>query len=254
MRTLDDLMPPLSARSVALSLLLGSRPPQMAASDLVRLGAHFDIAPATMRVALSRMTAAGDVVVSDAVYSLGDRHAVRQSVTEELVHPRRRPYTGMWRTVVVVAAGRPAEERQALRSTMARFRFAELREGVWLRPDNLDEPGPATDTALRVFSSLPDDDRALSRELWNLADWAGEARLLLGALREGAAAPVVRLTAAAAAVRLLRDDPVLPEELAPEHWPADELHQAYEDFRGELTALSVSDATPTLHHTSKEQS
>ena len=238
MRSLDELLPPMSARSVALSLLLGARPPRLAASDLTRLGAHFGVAPATMRVALSRMSAAGDLVASDAMYTLSERHVKRQALTEALVHPRRRQYAGSWRTIVVVGAGRPADERLALRTAMVGHRFAELREGVWLRPDNLDEPAPELDAGLHAFSIMPDDDRALSRMLWNLPDWAGEARLLLNLLR-GDAVPPVRLTAAAAAVRLLRDDPVLPDELAPERWPADELRWAYEDFRAELTAISL---------------
>ena len=95
-----DLIRPLSARPVALSLLLGSRPPRLSARDLTCLGEMFEISAATMRVALSRMVASGDLVLADSTYSLAARHLERQTVTESLIHPRRRPYDGMWRMAV----------------------------------------------------------------------------------------------------------------------------------------------------------
>lgn len=245
--SIEESLAPLSARSVALSVLLGARPPRLSAGELTRLGVHFGIAGSTMRVALSRMTAAGDLRNTDGVYTLSERHLARQRRTDELIAPRRRQYTGMWRTFVVVSAGRPAEERQATRDTLTGHRFAQLREGVWTRPDNLDASGPTVQDTLRGFSAIPDDDHALSRELWDLAGWAREARRLLAVLR-GGAAPGQRLTAAAAAVRLLRTDPVLPDELMPERWPADELRWAYEDFRQELTAVSLQAAAAARTH------
>ena len=261
-----DLIRPLSARSVALSLLLGSRPPRLSARDLTCLGEMFEISAATMRVALSRMVASGDLVLADSTYSLAPRHLERQAVTESLIHPRRRPYDGMWRMAVVVDRGRSLARRTALRSLMRRHRFAELREGVWTRPDNIEDlltssqgEDEATEPAaslpeVRLFRTVPDHDRRLCRELWDLDRWAAGARVLLDALRTGpsTARPVDRLTAAAAAVRHLCTDPALPEELAPERWPADELRWAYEDYRNELSAIcvagaSVPGARPTTH-------
>ena len=45
-----------------------------------------------------------------------------------------------------------------------------------------------------------------------------------------------RFTAAAAIVRHLLADPVLPVALLPAHWPGDALRQAYADFAAELVA------------------
>ena len=45
-----------------------------------------------------------------------------------------------------------------------------------------------------------------------------------------------RFTAAAAVVRHLLTDPVLPEELLPDRWPGDPLRAAYQNFAAELTA------------------
>lgn len=248
--------PPLSARSVALSLLLCARPPRLSGRDVVTLGEMFGVAVPTMRVALSRMVAAGDLEVAEGIYTLGPQHLDRQRVTEALAHPRRRPYDGMWRMLVVVDRGRPAPERAALRRALTRARHAEVREGVWLRPDNLhpqpevDDPllGPSTgrgpadahpagsdDSGLLAFSARPAKDRALTRQLWDLPGWVSTADRLLSVMRSDAPPPE-RLTAAAAAARHLCLDPALPDELAPEQWPADDLRWAYEDFRNELSS------------------
>ncbi len=163
-----------------------------------------------MRVALSRMTAAGDLVQADATYALAPRHLERQAATDALIRPVPRPYDGTWRMAVVIDRGRPASDRSALRHRLTRARFAEMREGVWLRPDNLPDPDTAEQ---RIFLTVPEDDRALTAELWDLESWADNARHLRAAMGEGS--PVERLTAAAAAVRHLRTDPALPAELAP---------------------------------------
>jgi phenylacetic acid degradation operon negative regulatory protein len=242
---------PLSARSVALTLMLGARPPRLSARDLTSLGEMFGISAATMRVALSRMVAAGDLVVSDAIYTLAPHHLERQTVTENLLHPRRRPYTGRWRMAVVVDRGRSAAQRAALRARMAQDRFAELREGVWVRPDNLHLPAETGDAesdgraGLQRFTTVPEDDRALTRQVWDLPAWTSEAHRLLDALAPQAS-PIDRLTAAAATVRHLCTDPALPEELRPEQWPADELRWAYEDYGNEVNRqyLSIRDDLP----------
>ena len=62
-----------------LSALLGSHPPQLAARHLVRIGALFGIAEGTVRVALSRMVAAGDLVQSSGRYTLSDRLIERRA-------------------------------------------------------------------------------------------------------------------------------------------------------------------------------
>lgn len=139
---------------------------------------------------------------------------------------------------VVVDRGRSANDRTALRAQMARSRFAELREGVWLRPDNL--LADASAPGLRIFTTLPEDDRLLCRELWDLDAWTALARRLLDALGDADSPAIDRLGAAAAAVRHLCTDPVLPAELAPAHWPADELRRAYEDYRADLKSTYLA--------------
>src|SRR5688572_26898804 len=91
---------PLSARSVVLSLLLGSHPPELPVKDLVRGVEPFGVGGSTVRAALSRMVAAGDLHRSDTVYRLSDRLLDRQRRQDESVRPRTRAWDGEWEMVV----------------------------------------------------------------------------------------------------------------------------------------------------------
>ena len=54
----------MPARSVVLSVLLGAHPAWASAAELIRLTDDFGIKEATLRVALTRMVSAGDLVRS----------------------------------------------------------------------------------------------------------------------------------------------------------------------------------------------
>ena len=150
------------------------------------------------------------------------------------MRPRSRAWHGDWLTLIVTAVGTDARARAALRTTMHHKRFGELREGVWMRPDNLDpDLDPDTLHRVRVLKARDAAPAELARELWDLPDWAETGHRLLG---EMAAAPDVpgRFMVAAAMVRHLLTDPVLPDELLPAEWPGARLRAAYHDFATEL--------------------
>lgn len=228
---------PLSARSVVLSLLLGAHPPELPVKDLVRLVEPFGVGGSTLRAALSRMVAAGDLRRSDAVYRLSDRLLARQRRQDEALRPAARAWAGDWEMVVITATGRGPAERAELRARLTALRLAELREGVWLRPANLDRPLPAD--LLRValtYTARPDESaHDLVARLWPLDAWAATARTLLARAMAGQG-PADRLTTYAAAVRHLLADPVLPPGLRPADWPGEALRTAYADYQRELTA------------------
>ncbi|MFE1766446.1 PaaX family transcriptional regulator C-terminal domain-containing protein [Streptomyces angustmyceticus] len=230
---------PLTARSIVLSTLLGHHPPRLPARALVRVGELFGIAEGTVRVALSRMVAAGDLHQADGSYALTTRLLARQARQDESRAPRTRPWSGEWEIAVVATAeGRPPAERTALRQAMAELRLAEIREGSWLRPANLDRPRPAVVTEQCTWlTGTPDGDpAALTARLWDLAAWARRADALTGAL-DRAAAPADRFTIAAAALRHLLADPLLPPALLPDDWPGDRLRRKYAEFETELRTL-----------------
>jgi phenylacetic acid degradation operon negative regulatory protein len=230
----------LPARSVVLSLLLGSHPDRMSPAQLTRAGEHFGIPASTLRVALTRAVAAGDLQRLQGDYVLGERLVARQRRQDEGVEDAETPWDGTWEMAVVVMTGRPGAERAALRETLTAARLAELREGVWTRPANLRRaPSYAADPVLTTFHARPDDDPVrLARELWDLAGWAAAGRDLLRRL-ERTRDPALRLATAAHVVRHLTADPLLPRELLPRDWPGDALRAAYADYQAELRTLAV---------------
>ncbi|MDX3801261.1 PaaX family transcriptional regulator C-terminal domain-containing protein [Streptomyces sp. AK04-3B] len=232
-------LPPLSARSVVLSLLLGSHPPEMAAKDLVRGVEPFGVGGSTVRAALSRMVAAGDLRRTDGVYRLSERLLERRRRQDDALHPHTRAWDGDWEMAVVTATGRGPAERAELRNRLSALRLAELREGVWLRPANLSRSWPAEPEAvLQHFVTRPSTPaRELVESLWPLGAWARTARGLLAHV-ERSRRPADRFTALAAVVRHLLADPVLPAALLPADWPGPVLRTAYERYRREIAATA----------------
>lgn len=238
--TADDLKP-LPARSVVLSLLLGSHPDRMSPAQLTTAGQHFGIPASTLRVALTRAVAAGDLCRAEGDYVLGERLVARQQRQDEAVEDAETRWDGTWEMAVIVVSGRSGSERAALRERLAGARLAELREGVWTRPANLRRaPSYAADPVLTTFRSRPDDDAArLAGELWDLDGWAAAGRDLLRRL-EQTTDPAPRLAVAAHVVRHLTADPLLPRALLPAGWPGAELRAAYAAYQAELRTLGVS--------------
>lgn len=221
---------PLTARSVALSTLLGYHPPALPIRALIRVGALFGIAERATRVALTRMVKDGDVAVEDGVYRLSDRLLHRQAKQDEISSPRTQPWTESWQMAVVTSSARPLAERVALRKSMVAFRMAELREGVWLRPDNLrQKPAGALADQCVFFSSRYDDAKGLSEQLWDLPGWAEEAHRLLEVL-DDADGLVEGFMATAEVIRHLLLDPYLPDQLLPAGWPGVDLRERYAEF------------------------
>jgi phenylacetic acid degradation operon negative regulatory protein len=236
-RSVEVDLRPLSARSVVLSLLLGTHPPELAVKDLVRAVEPFGVGGSTLRAALSRMVTAGDLRRSeDSVYRLSDRLLARQRRQDEAVEARTRAWSGDWEMVVVTATGRGPAERAELRARLTALRLAELREGVWLRPANLSRPLPDDlEQVAQSYTARPGRPaRELAAQLWPLDTWAATARGLLAHVA-AAARPADRLTAFAAVVRHLLADPVLPSPLLPDDWPGAELRAAYAAYQRELT-------------------
>ncbi len=232
-------MPTLSrmtARSVVLSVLLGAHPAWASAAELINLTEDFGVKESTLRVALTRMMATGDLVRSADGYRLSDRLLARQRRQDAALQPKLKLWDGSWRMLVITTVGIDARQRVALRKVMQDSRFAELREGVWLRPDNLEaEVDDDVRRLVRPFRVQDAEPMTLVENLWDLAAWAEDAHRLLTAMAS-AEAMSRRFVVAAAMVRHLLADPVLPPECLPEDWPGVLLRQAYWEFAAELAA------------------
>lgn len=226
---------PLTARSAILSLLLGSHPPSASVSELVAFGRQVAINDSAVRAALTRMVASGDLHRSEGTYSLSERLLERQQRQDEAMQVPVGPWDGTWRVAVVVSTGKDQASRLHLRRSMLAAHFGELREGLWMRPDNLSwHPADEVAADLETMRARPDHDAAdLAHKLFQPDHWAAVGRALL-AHAENARTPHDRLTAIATIVRHLTHDPLLPTELLPAEWPGGALREAYDTFRDEL--------------------
>jgi phenylacetic acid degradation operon negative regulatory protein len=225
----------MTARSVVLSVLLGAHPASATAGELISLTEDFGIKDTALRVALTRMVAAGDLVRSRDGYRLSARLLARQRRQDEALRPRWGAWDGTWTTVVITGVGTDPRARADLRKHLQDNRFGELREGLWLRPANLDVDLLIDSDRLRILHSVDDTPGELANRLWDLADWAVKARHLLVSMAAADGIPA-RFVIAAAMVRHLLIDPVLPDELLPDDWPGAQLRTAYWEFAEELTS------------------
>ena len=229
----------LTARSIVASTLLGTDPPRLPARVLVQAGELFGVSEGTTRVALSRMVTSGELAAGDGWYELAGPHLLaRQARQQASRAATTRDWDGAWRLVVVTAERRAASARAELRDALSRARLAELREGVWLRPDNLDAALPAIvgeqATTLRAFDVAP----ATVSQLWDLDGWQGRARELRADMKPLVArlergdtdALADGFITSASVLRHFQADPLLPDALLPARWPGRALRTDYDRF------------------------
>ena len=243
---------PLGARSIILSLLLGRRSAVAPVAELVRWCALFGVPEGTARVALSRAVAGGELRADRGSYAIVGRLRGRQAdqelaLTGDLVRPGE--WDGTWRLALVETRRRAAADRGAFRTAADHLHLAELREGVWGRPDNLGgrSPSPPSEGVVAAQATWwtgaipPGDPRELAESVWALASMRDRGDLLARRLN----AVMAELTddrlaeafvVGAAVAQFLRRDPLLPAELLPDRWPGDELRAGYESYRRDFGA------------------
>lgn len=228
---MDHALRPVSARSAILTILLGADEPSLTSREICAATTRVGYAESTARVAASRMVAAGDMIRDGRSYTLSEPLLERRRRVDAAHTPQLRDWSGDWELVVITATGRSPADRAALRIELARLGLAELREGVWMRPDNLVRSWPAhvDDVARRMVVRPVEDPAVLAAQLWDLDGWATQGRALLDLAESDD--ENTRFTAVAAIVRHLLSDPLLPAELRPDGWPADRLRAAYDDYR-----------------------
>ncbi len=247
------LLRPLSARSMVASTLLGTHPPSLPGRLLVALGERFGISAGTTRVALSRMIDRGELTNTGGVYSLAGsllHRQVRQDASR--VPPMVSGWDGTWDQALIVGKGRSAVERAHLRRDLAAVGLGELREGVWMRPANLDTDDQVAVRAqvdehvtwFRVAPATHAEAVEIAVRIFDLAGWRAGATALEGALisardrlRADDSALVDGFMLSAAALRHFVHDPRLPIELQPAEWPAAALHRAFDAYHVDYQSL-----------------
>lgn len=232
----------LSARSVVASTLLGTDPPRLPGRLLVAFGEEFGINPGTTRVALSRMVERGELRRDDdGVHELTGRLLERRQRQAAGLAPVVHEWDGSWELHVVRPGSRTSADRGLLRAAGRHLGLGEHRDGVWLRPANLDPDRlPSAHAVLAAqtdsFTADPDGDPgALLAEVFDLDGWAVRAEALDAEMAavvdglEGEGAPDLAsgFVLAADVLRHLVADPLLPPALEPGWWPAERLRRTH---------------------------
>jgi phenylacetic acid degradation operon negative regulatory protein len=211
---------------------------------LVRAATLFGISEGSARTALSRMVAAGEAEASDGGYRLVGRLVARQARQSASRSAAVRPWDGSWELASVDGdARRSAPDRAALRDALGQLRLIELREGLWGRPDNLD-PARSPEAAevadrwcTRWTGAVPSPEPDVDG-LWDCSGWSAHAgdlceqmTALLPSLQDGDTSALADgFVTAAAVLRHLQSDPLLPESLLPADWPGPALRAAYDPY------------------------
>jgi phenylacetic acid degradation operon negative regulatory protein len=239
---------PLSARSVLASALLGSDRGRLSVAELVAVASQFGISAGAARTCLWRMVSNGELAADDGSYALTGRLLERRQRVDEASRiddaaPRR--WDGTWELAVVALERRSAADRLELRKAAVALHLAELREGVWIRPDNLDPQRFPTFRAVldqqctHFHGAATDITADKVRSLFSLGEWADDARVLIEAMDvapkasardESPESITYEFALSIAVVRHLQLDPLLPVELIGEHWPGHTLRSTYHRF------------------------
>jgi phenylacetic acid degradation operon negative regulatory protein len=236
----------LSARSVLATALLGADEPHLTVGELVGVAALFGISDGAARTCLWRMVSNGELDSDDGTYALAGALLERRQRVDEAAHGEDTvapPWDRTWELAVVSPQRRTAADRLALRRAATALHLAELREGIWIRPDNLAPDRLPTLRAVldrqcvHFHDAATDIPREFVRSLFSLDDWADDARRLTLAMRDELKVEAVdaddftyQFALSITVVRHLQLDPVLPAELIPDGWPGHELRSTYRQF------------------------
>jgi phenylacetic acid degradation operon negative regulatory protein len=234
----------LSARSVLATALLGADQPHLTVGELVAMASLFGISDGAARTCLWRMVSNGELTSDDGMYALAGGLLERRERVDEAARFAATPqWNGTWELAVVSLERRSAADRLALRKAASALHLAELREGVWIRPDNLDPDRVPTLRAVldrqcvHFHGAATDIPADTVRSLFNLDDWAANARRFTRAVHDEVDAHAVAaddfvywFALSVAVVRHLQLDPLLPAEFLPDQWPGRDLRSAYRRF------------------------
>jgi phenylacetic acid degradation operon negative regulatory protein len=237
---------PLSARSVLASALLGSDRGRLTVAELVALASLFGISAGAARTCLWRMVSNGELTGDDGSYALAGRLLERRERVDEASRgaeaPARR-WDGTWELAVVALERRSAADRLELRKAAIALHLAELREGVWIRPGNLDPQRLPSSRAVlnrqctHFRGAATDISAEKVRAIFSTHEWADDASALLGAMNtalaphdESAESFTYQFALSIAVVRHLQLDPLLPAEIVGADWPGHRLRSTYRRF------------------------
>ena len=238
---------PLSARSVLASALLGSDQGRLTVAELVAVASQFGISAGATRTCLWRMVSNGELNGDEGSYALAGRLLERRERVDEAsrIDDAARGWDGTWELAVVSLERRSASDRVELRKAAVALHLDELREGVWIRPDNLDPQRFPTfrevldQQCIHFHGAATDITADKVGSLFSLGEWADDAGVLIDAMDaalngskrdESTESFTYEFALSIAVVRHLQLDPLLPVEFTGDHWPGNALRGTYRRF------------------------
>jgi phenylacetic acid degradation operon negative regulatory protein len=229
-------------------------------AELVAVASLFGISAGAARTCLWRMVSNGELTGDDGSYALAGRLSERRQRVDEAsrIDDPARVWDRTWELAVVALERRSASDRLELRKAAMALHLAELREGVWIRPDNLDPQRFPTFRAVldrqctHFHNAATDITADKVRSLFSLGGWADDARVLIEAMNvalnastrdESTESFTSEFGLSIAVVRHLQLDPLLPVEFTGDRWPGHILRSTYRRFdhafKRRITALSA---------------
>lgn len=223
---------------------------------LTTLFEAFEIAPATVRVTMSRLRREGWFTSRrmgrETVYTLSPHMLeVLDEGRRRIFAPASSPWDQSWTMVIYQLSEADRQGREQLRKELAWQGFGPLTTSTWLAPGDRREdvhtltrdfPTAQMDV-LRSTSDGLDHDRELVSRCWDLTTLASEYDAFNAHNRHvvqsastlaGAEAMVERTRVITTFRHFPFKDPRLPKDLRPEAWPGVEAHQIFHQAHAAL--------------------
>jgi len=216
----------------------------------------FDIAPATVRVTMSRLRREGWFtsrrIGRETVYTLSPHLLeVLDQGRRRIFAPASSAWDESWTMVIYQLSEADRRGREQLRKELAWQGFGPLMTSTWLAPGDRREdlhtltrdfPTAQIDV-LRCISDGPDHDRELVNRCWDLTGLAAEYRAFNAQNQDlvqtagtlvGAEAMVERTRVITTFRHFPFKDPRLPRALRPDDWPGVEAHEIFHEVHALL--------------------
>jgi len=223
---------------------------------LTTLFEAFEIAPATVRVTMSRLRREGWFTSRrlgrETVYTLSPHMLeVLDEGRRRIFAPASSPWDKSWTMVIYQLSEADRQGREQLRKELAWQGFGPLTTSTWLAPGDrrvdahalTSEFPTAQIDVLRCTSDGLDHDRELAGRCWDLTTLAAEYEAFTVENRHlvqtagtlvGSDALVERTRVITTFRHFPFKDPRLPQDLRPEAWPGVEAHEIFHGVHASL--------------------